>query len=90
MIYDKQKGSPLEQNLQKYYESSFDLFSSDGWAYLIEDFQKIKDSVDTLSSVTNVEELYFRKGQLDILTLILKRKEMFTEVYEGLKDETIL
>lgn len=76
--------------LQKYYESSFDLFASDGWRYLIEDFQKIKDSVDTLSGVTNVEELYFRKGQLEILSLILKRKEMCTEVYEGLKDEQIL
>lgn len=77
-------------DLQKYYEDSFDMFASGGWKYLLEDFQKIKDNVNSLSSVTNVEELYFRKGQLDILTLILKRKEMFTEVYEGLKDETIL
>ena len=77
-------------DLQKYYESSFDMFASDGWQYLIEDFQKIKDTVDTLSGVTNVEELYFRKGQLEILSLILKRKEMCTEVYEGLKDEQIL
>lgn len=77
-------------DLQKYYESSFDMFASEGWRYLIEDFQKIKDSVDTLSGVTNVEELYFRKGQLEILSLILKRKEMCVEVYEGLKDEQIL
>ena len=80
----------MDKDLQDYYESSFDLFASEGWRYLIEDFQKIKDSVDTLSGVTNVEELYFRKGQLEILSLILKRKEMCTEVYEGLKDEQIL
>lgn len=80
----------MDKDLQDYYESSFDMFSSKGWKYLTEDFQKIKDSVDTLSSVTNVEELYFRKGQLDILSLILKRKEMCVEVYEGLKDEKVL
>ena len=77
-------------DLQRYYEESFSMFTTDGWKYLIEDFQKIKDSVDTLSGVTNVEELYFRKGQLEILSLILKRKEMCVEVYEGLKDEKIL
>lgn len=80
----------MDKDLQDYYEASFDLFASEGWRYLIEDFQKIKDSVDTLSGVTNVEELYFRKGQLEILALILKRKEMCTEVYEELKDAQVL
>lgn len=77
-------------DLQKYYESSFDMFASDGWQYLIEDFQRIKDTVDSIAGVVNAEDLYFRKGQLDILSLILQRKEMCTKVYSELQDEQIL
>ena len=84
------KGSPLDKELIRYYEETFGMLSTQGWAYLLEDFQKIKESVNTMSGVTNVEELYFRKGQLDIIELILNRKKTCEQVYEELKDEQIL
>jgi hypothetical protein len=73
--------------LQKYYEDQFSLFIQPGWTDLIEDLQRIKDSINDLSLVTDTHDLYFRKGQLDILDLLLRRKHSCEEVYKQLEEE---
>jgi hypothetical protein len=84
----QQKGTTLvAPNLQKYYEESFNMMSTQGWTDLLEDFQKLKDSLNNLSLVTDTQDLYFRKGQIDILDLILKRKDTCEQVYEELQNE---
>jgi hypothetical protein len=80
----------MEQSLQVYYEETFSTMSTKGWAMLIEDFQKLKASLNDLSTVTDTQSLYFRQGQLDILNLVLQRKEMCEKVYQELQDETNL
>jgi hypothetical protein len=77
----------MEQPLQKYYEETFSMMSTEGWDLLIEDFQKLKASLNDLSTVTDVQTLYFRQGQLDILNLVLQRKEACEKVYQELQDE---
>jgi hypothetical protein len=80
----------MEQSLQHYYEETFSMMSTKGWAMLIEDFQKLKASLNDISTVTDTQSLYFRQGQLDILNLVIRRKEMCEEVYKELQDETNL
>jgi hypothetical protein len=80
----------MEQNLQKYYESSFEMMASQGWKFLLEDFDKLKASINDVTLITDTQDLFFRKGQLDILDLILKRKEMCEKVWEELSNETIV
>jgi hypothetical protein len=80
----------MEQNLQKYYESSFEMMASQGWKFLLEDFDKLKTSINDVTLITDTQDLFFRKGQLDILDLILKRKEMCEKVWEELNNETIV
>jgi hypothetical protein len=77
----------LAPNLQKYYEESFNMMSTQGWADLLEDLNKLKDSLNNLSLVTDTQDLFFRKGQIDILDLILKRKDTCEQVYEELENE---
>ena len=77
----------MEQSLAKYYENQFTLFIQPGWADLVEDLQRLKDSINDLSLVTDTQDLYFRKGQLDILELILRRKQTCEEVYKQLEEE---
>jgi hypothetical protein len=74
-------------NLQKYYEEAFNMMSTQGWADLLEDLNKLKDSLNNLSLVTDTQDLFFRKGQIDILDLILKRKDTCEQVYEELQNE---
>ena len=77
----------MAPNLQKYYEEAFNMMSTQGWADLLEDLNKLKDSLNNLSLVTDTQDLFFRKGQIDILDLILKRKDTCEQVYEELENE---
>lgn len=77
----------MAPNLQKYYEEAFNMMATQGWAELMEDLTKLKASLNNLSLVTDTQDLYFRKGQIDILDLILKRKDTCEQVYEELQNE---
>ncbi len=79
----------MEQSLIQYYESSFDMFASDGWKYLMEDLEKLKEQVANIRTVEDAQQLYFRQGQIDIIDLLLNRAKTCEEVYEQLKDETL-
>jgi len=76
-----------DKELITYYENQFAMMSMVGWQELMEDLQKIKDSINNLSLVPDAHDLFFRKGQLDILELILKRKEACEKVYEELQND---
>ena len=75
----------MAPDLQKYYEETFNTMSTKGWDFLIEDFEEIKASLNDLSTVTDTQTLYFRKGQLDILELVLGRKAVCEKVFEELQ-----
>lgn len=72
----------MDKELTRYYEESFDTFASQGWIFFLEDMETLKEAIDDLSSVENVETLWFRKGQLDVLSLILERKKSFEAAWE--------
>ena len=75
----------MAPDLQRYYEETFNTMSTKGWDFLIEDFEEIKASLNDISTVTDTQTLYFRKGQLDILELVLGRKAVCEKVYEELQ-----
>ena len=76
----------MAPELQKYYEDQFSMMATQGWADLVEDFQKLKESINDITLTTDTQDLFLRKGQLDILDLILQRKETCEKVYEELSD----
>ena len=75
----------MAPDLQKYYEETFSTMSTEGWKYLIEDFEEIKASLNDISTVNDTQTLHYRKGQLDILELVLGRKAVCEKVYEDLQ-----
>ena len=77
----------MAPDLQHYYEETFNTMSTEGWKYLIEDFEEIKVSLNNLSTVNDTQTLFYRQGQLDIIELILGRKATCEKVFEDLEDE---
>jgi hypothetical protein len=77
----------MNSKLQKYYENRFDLFSQPGWQDLMEDAQSMFDTYNKVSSITDVNNLFFKKGQLDILDWLLTLKEVSEKAYEDLTNE---
>ena len=78
----------MQPELQKYYEARFDMMASQGWKDLIEDIQVMATAYDKVERIKEVEDLYFTKGQLDILNWIINLQETSSEAYKELSDET--
>lgn len=74
----------IDRELQTYYEEGFDTFSSLGWAYFMEDLEELLKAVNDIDSVESPETLWFRKGQIDIIKLILERKTSFENAWADL------
>lgn len=76
----------MAPELQKYYEETFSMMATQGWKLLIEDLTKIKNTVNELSTVQDAQSLFHRQGQIDILNLLLTRKEACERAYEELTE----
>lgn len=77
----------MAPDLQKYYEDTFSMMATEGWATLIEDFKEIEKNLVNVRTVKDEQSLNYRLGQLDMLDLILKRKDTCEKVYEELLNE---
>lgn len=77
----------MAPELQKYYEETFNMMSTEGWKYLIEDLEKLVNELSNIRTATDTQQLFFRQGQLDILDLLIKRKETCEQVYDQLTEE---
>ena len=73
-----------DKELQEYYEEQFSMFSTVGWKDFIEDMQTLYDAVDDLGTIENEQTLWFRKGQLDILNLVLDRAKTYEAAWMDL------
>tara|TARA_R110000823_G_scaffold192923_1_gene324518 strand:- start:1868 stop:2098 length:231 start_codon:yes stop_codon:yes gene_type:complete len=76
----------MAPELQKYYEETFSMMATEGWKLLMEDLLQLKNTVNELSTVSDAQILFHRQGQLDILNLLLNRKEACAQAYEELQE----
>ena len=74
----------VDQDLQNYYETQFDLFAHPGWKDLLEDLEQLYSAVNDLSTVDTESTLYFRKGQIDVLNLVLERRQDCERIWSEL------
>ena len=77
----------MDKELQRYYEETFNMMSTEGWKYLVEDLKELEKNLDNVRTVKDEHSLNYRLGQLDILDLILNRKKTCEEIYEQLQQE---
>lgn len=74
----------MDKALQEYYEARFDMMSTQGWQDFIEDVEKIVEAYDKISEIKDTEDLWKRKGQLDILNWVLNLKRESETAWEEL------
>lgn len=78
----------MDKQLEKYYEERFSTMATHGWKQFIEDVQGIFDAVNKVAPIQNELDLFFRKGQLDILQWVLTLKESSESAYEALQQDS--
>jgi hypothetical protein len=76
-----------KDELAKFYERRFDLFAHIGWTELIEDFDNLKKGYEDLAKINTIEELWYTKGQVDMINYLLNLKTLSEQAYEELIDE---
>lgn len=75
----------MDKELQDFYENAFSMMSTQGWKDLMEDIERVKNSYDKLSAVTETHPLDFRRGQLDILEWLYGLKGLYEKAWEELQ-----
>ena len=78
----------MDKALEKYYENRWHTMSTEGWKQFTEDVQGIFDAVNKVAPIQNELDLFFRKGQLDILQWVLTLKESSEQAYEALQKDS--
>ena len=78
----------MNPELQKYYESRFDMMSTDGWKDLIDDIDVMAASINNITTVNDEKDLQFKKGELSILTWLKTLRQVSEQAYEELQNET--
>ena len=79
----------MTPELQKYYESRFDMMSNDGWKDLCIDIDIMIESLNNLSVISDEKTLMFKKGELSILTWLKTLKEVSERAYEELNEKNV-
>ena len=60
----------------------FDMFRTDGWQYLIQEFEDNKANINSVERTRDNDDLRFRKGQIDVITSVLKLRDRVEDLYD--------
>jgi hypothetical protein len=76
----------LDKETQEYYDNYFSLFRQKGWKQLINDFGNNAQQINNVEATKDSDDMFFRKGQLNILAYLLNLEPVVTNSYEELTE----
>jgi hypothetical protein len=74
----------IDQETEQYYNKYFDLFRTDGWKQLIEELTQNALVINSVEATKDVNDLYLRKGQLNVLAYLINFETTTNNNYEEL------
>lgn len=74
----------LDQETEQYYNKYFDLFNNPGWKQLIEELKQNALVINSVEATKDENDLYVRKGQLNVLAYILNFETTTNTNYQEL------
>jgi hypothetical protein len=72
----------VDQELQTYYDNYFNLFMTEGWRQLMEDFGSNVSQINSVEATKDSEDLQFRKGQLNVLAHLINMETIISNNYD--------
>jgi hypothetical protein len=79
----------MSPDIQKYYESRFDMMATGGWKDLMDDIDNMIGSLNNISTISDEKSLQFKKGELSILVWLKTLKQVSTQAYEELNEKNV-
>ena len=74
----------MEKETEIYYNKYFDLFQTDGWKQLIEELEQNALVINSVEATKDANDLYMRKGQINVLAYILNLESTTNNNYDEL------
>lgn len=72
----------MDQETQTYYDNYFSLFITDGWKQLTSEFTNNANNINSIEAVKDSNDMYFRKGQLNVLAHLINMETIVSTNYE--------
>ncbi len=72
----------MDQETQTYYDNYFSLFITDGWKQLTSEFTNNANNINSIEATKDANDMYFRKGQLNVLAHLINMETIVTTNYE--------
>ena len=79
----------MDSQLEKYYSERFSMMSTQGWADLMEDVDKMIEPINNISTIVDEKGLQFRKGELSILIWLKNLKQVSEQAFEDLNETNV-
>jgi hypothetical protein len=79
----------MNKELQDYYESRFEMMSTQGWKDLVEDIDKMIEPLNNISTIADEKSLQFRKGEYSILIWLKNLKQVSERAFEDLNEKNV-
>lgn len=79
----------MDKETEEYYNKFFDLFTTDGWKQLIEDLKQNALAINSVEATKDANDLYLRKGQLNVLAYLLNLEATVNTNFEELQKEDV-
>jgi hypothetical protein len=77
----------VDQETQQYYDAYFSLFITDGWKQLVKEFTVNALQINNIEATKDVDDMNFRKGQLNILAHLLNLETIVNTNYEQASEQ---
>jgi hypothetical protein len=71
-----------------HYEQIQEMLLTQGWKNVEKEMATLVDAIEGIEAVKSVEDLYYKKGQLNIARLILNLPHTVDSALEVLKEES--
>ena len=79
----------IDKETEQYYNKYFDLFTTDGWKQLIEELRQNALAINSVEATKDSDDLYIRKGQLNVLAYLLNLESTVNNNFEELQKEDV-
>ena len=77
----------MEKDAQQYFNDFMDLFASPGWKQFVEEVESMKVLANSVEATADANDLFFRKGQLQVINSILSLEYIVEASYKNGKDD---
>lgn len=65
----------MDTETEQYFNEYFSLFRTDGWKTFVKEIQANAFTINNVQQIKDADDMYFRKGQLDILASIINLEQ---------------